>query len=53
MARQAGIGVAISVNEDQRRTEKVRLLAAIKDALPRLEQMWQQVDSHWGYEDPG
>lgn len=52
MARQSEIGVAISVNEDQRRTEEVRLLAAIKDALPRLEQMWQQVDSHWGDEDP-
>ena len=39
-------------SEDQRREEEVKLLAAIKDALPRLEQMWQQANSHWGYEDP-
>ena len=37
---------------EQSREEEVKLLAAIKDALPRLEQMWQQANSHWGYEDP-
>jgi hypothetical protein len=36
---------------DERRQE-VKLLAAIKDALPSLEQLWQQANSHWGYEDP-
>ena len=37
---------------EQRRQEEIKLLAAIKDALPRLEQLWQQANSHWGYEDP-
>jgi hypothetical protein len=37
---------------EERRQEEIKLLAAIKDALPRLEQMWQQANSHWGYEDP-
>ena len=52
MAGQAEGGVAISVNEDQRRTDEVKLLAAIKTALPRLEQLWQRTNDHWGYEDP-
>jgi hypothetical protein len=37
---------------EERRQEETKLLAAIKDALPRLEQLWQQSNSHWGYEDP-
>jgi hypothetical protein len=37
---------------EQRREEEVKLLSNISDALPRLEQMWQQANSHWGYEDP-
>jgi len=37
---------------EQLREEETRLLAVIKDALPRLEKMWQQVNNHWGYEDP-
>jgi hypothetical protein len=37
---------------EQLREEEVKLLAAIKTALPRLERMWQQANSHWGYEDP-
>jgi hypothetical protein len=36
----------------ERREEEAKLLAAIKDALPRLEELWQQANSHWGYEDP-
>jgi hypothetical protein len=40
------------MNEDQRRQEEIKLLAAIKNALPRLEELWQQANSHWGYEDP-
>ena len=40
----------LSVNE--RREEEAKLLTAIKDALPRLEKLWQQANSHWGYEDP-
>jgi hypothetical protein len=44
--------VTMRRSEDQRREEEVKLLAAIKDALPRLEQIWQQANSHWGYEDP-
>ena len=36
----------------ERRAEEVKLLAAIKDALPRLEKLWEQANSHWGYEDP-
>jgi hypothetical protein len=39
-----------SVNE--RREEEAKLLAAIKGALPQLEQLSQQANSHWGYEDP-
>jgi hypothetical protein len=31
---------------DQRREEEVKLLAAIKDALPRLERLWEQANSH-------
>ena len=37
---------------DQRREEEARLLTAIKAALPMLEELWQQANSHWGYEDP-
>lgn len=39
-------------SEEQRRQEETNLLAAIKAALPRLEQMWQEANSHWGCEDP-
>ena len=52
VAKQAPQEVTMRRSEDQRRQEEVKLLAAIKDALPRLEQMWQQANSHWGYEDP-
>ena len=52
MARQAKTRTVIGMNEDQRREEEVKLLAAAKEALPRLEQMWQEANSHWGYEDP-
>jgi hypothetical protein len=40
------------MNSGQRRQEEVKLLASIKDALPRLEELWKQANSHWGYEDP-
>jgi hypothetical protein len=40
------------MNSDERRAEEAKLLAAIKEALPRLEELWQQSNSHWGYEDP-
>jgi len=40
------------MNSDQKRQEETRLLANIKDAMPRLEELWQQASSHWGYEDP-
>ncbi len=36
----------------QRREEEIKLLAAIKSALPTLESLWKQANSHWGYEDP-
>ena len=36
----------------QRREEEIKLLAAIKEALPGLEKLWEQANSHWGYEDP-
>jgi hypothetical protein len=52
VAKQAPQEVTMPRSEEQRRQEEVKLLAAIKDALPRLEQMWQQANSHWGYEDP-
>jgi len=37
---------------EQRREEEAKLLKAIKDILPRLEKLWEQANSHWGYEDP-
>ena len=40
------------MNSDQRRDEEVKLLANIAQALPRLEELWQRSNSHWGYEDP-
>ena len=40
------------MNEEKRRQEETKLLANIKDAMPRLEELWQQANSHWGYEDP-
>jgi hypothetical protein len=40
------------MNENQRREEETKLLAAIAEALPRLEELWQRANSHWGYEDP-
>jgi hypothetical protein len=40
------------MKEEQRRQEEVKLLTAIKDALPRLEKLWERSNSHWGYEDP-
>ena len=51
-AEQAPQEVTMPRSAEQRRQEEVKLLANIKDALPRLEQMWQQANSHWGYEDP-
>ena len=51
VAKQAPQEVTMPRSEDQRREEEAKLLAAIKDALPRLEQMWQQANSHWGYEE--
>ena len=29
-----------------------RLLANIKTKLPELETLWDEMNSHWGYEDP-
>jgi hypothetical protein len=52
VAKQATQGGTMYRSLEQIREEETRLLAAIKDALPRLEQMWQQANSHWGYEDP-
>jgi len=40
------------MNPDHRRAEEAKLLAKIAEALPRLEELWQQSNSHWGYEDP-
>ena len=40
------------MNEDQRREEETKLLAAIKEALPGLEKIWEHSNSPWGYEDP-
>lgn len=37
---------------NERREEEAKLLAAIEDALPRLEKLWEQANSHRGYEDP-
>lgn len=37
---------------EQRRDEEIKLLAAIKAALPTLENLWKQANSHGGYEDP-
>ena len=42
----------ISQAGDQRREEEAKLLEASNDALPRLENLWEQATSHWGYEDP-
>jgi len=52
MGGQTEPRTVIVMNEQQRRQEETKLLAAIKDAMPRLEQLWQQANSHWGYEDP-
>jgi len=40
------------MDPDQRRVEEAKLLAKIAEALPRLEELRQQSNSHWGYEDP-
>jgi len=40
------------MNPDQRRAEEVKLLANVAEARPRLEELWQEANSHWGYEDP-
>lgn len=51
-SNQASTTGKMSSSTDQRRKEEVKLLAAIKDALPKLQELWEQVNSHWGYEDP-
>ncbi len=35
---------------EQRREKEIKLLAAVKDALPRLKRLRKQANSHWGYE---
>jgi hypothetical protein len=50
--KQGPKNAVMPCSTEERRKEETKLLAAIKDALPRLEQMWQQANSHWGYEDP-
>jgi len=40
------------MNQDDRQVEEVKLLASIAKSLPRLEELWQEVNSHRGYEDP-
>ena len=39
------------MDEKTRRDEETRLLAAIADALPQLEGLWQNVEGVWNYED--
>jgi hypothetical protein len=50
--KQAPQEVTKPRSAEQRRQEEVKLLFNIRDALPQLEQMWQQANNHWGYEDP-
>jgi hypothetical protein len=49
---QASEQATMSRSMQQRREEEIKLLSAIKVALPRLETLWKQANSHWGYEDP-
>ena len=44
--------MTMPLSTDERRVEETKLLATIREALPRLEELWQQSNSHWGYEDP-
>jgi hypothetical protein len=39
------------MDEKTRRDEEVKLLAAIAQALPQLERLWQRVEDFWVYED--
>ncbi|HEV3024734.1 MAG TPA: hypothetical protein VGX76_19795 [Pirellulales bacterium] len=40
------------MNPKQRKGEEEKLLLRIAETLPRLEELWQRSNSHWGYEDP-
>jgi hypothetical protein len=39
------------MDEKTRRDEEVKLLAAITQALPQLQGLWQKVEDAWDYED--
>lgn len=45
-------GARMPQSSEQRREEEVKLLAAIKESLPKLEGLWAEASGHWGYEDP-
>jgi hypothetical protein len=51
-SRQSGPHAQMSVSGDPRLNDEEKLLAATKQALPRLEELLKQVCGHWGYEDP-
>lgn len=36
---------------EQVQAEEARLLAAIKERMPEIRQLWKEFKSHWGYED--
>lgn len=39
------------MDAEQRRAEEATLLTVIAENLPRLQNLWQRVDGHWGRED--
>lgn len=39
------------MNHQQRQAEEIQLLGKIDEHLPRLRELWDRVNSHWGYED--
>ena len=39
------------MNIKQRQAEEIKLLAAIAQELPHLEELLQTVNEHWGFED--
>src|SRR3989339_1730149 len=41
-----------TMNLEEKRAEEAKLRAVIAKELPRLEQLFQEASSHWGYEDP-
>jgi len=51
-AAKQGSQPTVTRSVDERRKEEAKLLTIIKEALPQLEELWEQANSHWGYEDP-